>query len=84
MINKPKAINCRKDIEDYVQWLFNVENVAYHWDTPASEYVDASGQQLWTTKECQEIDDLTHQALTLEGMYFEHACIQCQKERFKD
>ena len=81
----PTSINCKKDINDFVYWLFNIADVAYHWDTPASEYVDAAGQQLfWPPQVCRAIDTLTRQALTLEGMYFENACIQCQEDRFKD
>jgi len=76
----PAAINCKEDINDYVNWMFKIAGVAYHWDEMASSYVDAAGCQLWTAQECRHIDNLTEQAQTLDGSYFELACIQTQKE----
>lgn len=78
----PAAITCKADMNAFIDWLFTDVKVAYHWDNPASEYVDIDHHQLWTTSQANHVDQMTEQALTLDAAYFQSACMDAQRKAF--
>ena len=72
----PDTINCKADINAFIDWLFLEVKVAYHWDELACNYVDENGAPIWPPQEAQHIDNLTDEALTLDASFFQSACIE--------
>ena len=76
----PIAITSHCDMLDFLMWLFISQRVAYHWDEMASQYVDESGERLWSPQVAKHVDNMTAAALEYDSTFFQKNCIDFQRK----
>jgi hypothetical protein len=53
---KTITINCIKDAENFLQFLYDEYDLAFHPDDPFDQYIDRTGNRLFTDEQASYLD----------------------------